>query len=54
MFRHVQYGTDHLPGGSDGVETHTFRTKPALSRESMVKIDMVSQLIKFYSKNEHP
>jgi hypothetical protein len=33
MFRQLPYGTDDLPGGSDGVETHTFRTKPALSRE---------------------
>jgi hypothetical protein len=27
MFRQVPYGTDDLPGGSDGFDAHTIRSK---------------------------
>jgi hypothetical protein len=33
IFWQVPYGTDDLPGGSDGFDAHTIRSKSVLSHE---------------------
>ncbi len=40
MFRQVRYGTDDLPGGSDGFDAHTIRSKYRLCLNSLKRFDM--------------